>query len=183
MKIAILSDVHEDINRKRTQTDIMHILQRWIREYEPESFIISGDMTNNPQKALQLLNELQEACSPTKVYFVHGNHDVYADNSAEAYKTLLQFPGNLGNGPVELTPGWVLIGDGGWYDYSHGLDSYTEDDFLKGQYGTFTWPDKTYADWKMPDKEVVHHSIQQLEKRLHTYQDKNIIMATHFVPF
>ncbi|MEN1968143.1 metallophosphoesterase [Lentibacillus sp. N15] len=183
MKIAILSDIHEGINRKRTETDIMAILKRWIWKNKPEAFMISGDMANHPQKALQLLKALQDECAQTNIYFVHGNHDVYADNSADAYKMLLQFPGNLGNGPVMLNDDWVLIGDGGWYDYSHGLARYTEDDFAKGTYGTFTWTDKTQADWKTTDNEITSHAVQRLEKWLHTYKDKHIIMTTHFVPF
>src|SRR5699024_641183 len=60
---------------------------------------------------------------------------------------------------------------------------YSEDDFAKGTYGSFTWPDKTYVDWKMNDKEVTNRAVQRLENWLHTYKDKNIILTTHFVPF
>lgn len=183
MKIAILSDIHEDINHKQAQTSIMLVLERWIRENKPEAFLISGDLTNDPHQTLRWLNDLQDKCASTTIYFVHGNHDVYNSNSVKAYNTLLQFPGNLGNGPVELNNDWVLIGEGGWYDYSHGVEAYTDKDFAKGTYNSFTWPDKTHADWNMSDKRVTNHAVQRLETWLHHYQEKNIIMTTHFVPF
>lgn len=183
MKIAILSDIHEGINRHKTQTDIMAILKNRIQTNTPEVFIISGDMTSQPHKALKLLNELDEECTQTQMMYVHGNHDVYDDDSGKAYDTLLQFPGNLGNGPIELNDNWVVIGDGGWYDYSFGLDAYTESDFAKGSYGAYTWTDKTHADWKESDSAVTSRSVATLTTWLEEYQDKHIIMVTHFVPF
>jgi predicted TIM-barrel enzyme len=59
MRIAVLSDIHEGLNRKKTQTDIMALLKRWIATHLPDVFIISGDMTAGPEKSLTLLNQLQ----------------------------------------------------------------------------------------------------------------------------
>lgn len=121
MKIAILSDIHEGLNRKNTGMDIMSHLIKWIKVNSPEVFIISGDITAGPRKSLDLLNHLQEEFPMMKLLFVHGNHDIYHEDSKSAYDMLLEFPGNLGNGPVELNDSWVVIGDGGWYDYTFGI--------------------------------------------------------------
>lgn len=183
MKIAILSDIHEGINRKRTQTDIMFLLKKWLAAHQPDVFIISGDMTAGPEKSMNLLNQLQSECPQTKVLFVHGNHDIYYEDSVNAYETLLTFPGNLGNGPIELDDQWVVIGDGGWYDYTFGMKEFTGEQFAIGTFGDFTWPDKTYAHWSVDDRKVTTHFADKIEKWLQEYQGKNIIMVTHVVPF
>ncbi|MCM3567268.1 metallophosphoesterase [Neobacillus mesonae] len=183
MKIAVLSDIHEGLNRKKTGADMMGVLKKWITSHSPDVFIISGDMTAGPEKSLNLLLQLQQSCPQTKLLFVNGNHDVYAEDSKSAYQTLLQFPGNLGNGPVELNDHWVVIGDGGWYDYSLGIEGFTQEQFSIGTFNDFTWPDKTYAHWLRPDQEETNQYLEKLESWLEKYQGKKVIMVTHFVPF
>ncbi|WP_423410266.1 metallophosphoesterase [Heyndrickxia sp. MSNUG] len=183
MRIAVLSDIHEGINRKNTKADLMDVLKKWIAKNSPDVFIISGDMTAGPEKSLALLNQIQNESMGTRIFFVHGNHDIYHEDSELAYQILLKFQGNLGNGPVELNEEWVIIGDGGWYDYSFGIKEYTKEQFQKGSYNDFTWPDKTYAHWKVPDHEVTDHYITRLETWLSEYRGRKIIMVTHFVPF
>lgn len=183
MRIAVLSDIHEGLNRKNTQTDIMALLKRWIASHMPEVFIIGGDMTAGPEKSLALLNQLQSEFPQIKLLFVHGNHDIYHKNSKSAYEMLLKFPGNLGNGPVELEENWVVIGDGGWYDYTFGIKGYSEEQFTLGTFNDFTWPDKIYAHWPGPDFEETKRYIAKIEGWLYEYREKNIIMVTHVVPF
>lgn len=183
MKIAILSDIHEGINRKKTQESLMDILKNWISAHSPDVFIIAGDMTAGANKSLAKLNELQDHSFKTKILFVHGNHDVYHEDSKEAYEVLLQFQGNLGNGPVELNEDWVVIGDGGWYDYSFGIPNVREEEFALGTYEGFTWPDKTYAHWPHSDTEETSEYIAKLENWLEQYANKKLIFVTHFVPF
>ncbi|MED4202917.1 metallophosphoesterase [Neobacillus mesonae] len=183
MRIAVLSDIHEGLNRKNTGADIMAILKNWITSHPPEVFVIGGDMTAGPEKSLNLLNQLQNACPDTRLLFVNGNHDVYSENSKAAHEILLQFPGNLGNGPVELNPDWVVIGDGGWYDYTFGVEGFTEEQFSKGKFNDFTWPDKSYAHWPKSDQAETTRYLEKLEGWLRDYQGKNIIMVTHVVPF
>jgi putative phosphoesterase len=183
MKIAVLSDIHEGINRKKTNIDIMALLNNWLDANQPDVFIISGDMTAGPEKSLNLLNQLQQTNPQTKILFVHGNHDIYYGDSTQACDILLQFPGNLGNGPIELDDNWVVIGDGGWYDYSFGMKDYSEEQFAIGTYDSFTWPDKTYANWLLDDQTLTNHYVDKIEKWLQQYEGKNIIMVTHIVPF
>ncbi|MDQ0213956.1 putative phosphoesterase [Oikeobacillus pervagus] len=183
MRIAILSDIHEGINRKNTKADIIELLKEWITDQSPDVFVISGDMTAGPEKSLPLLNQLQNHCPHTKVLYVHGNHDIYHEDSTIAYETLLQFPGNLGNGPVKLDDNWVIIGDGGWYDYTFGIAGFNEEQFRLGTFNQFTWPDKTYANWPNCDQDETERYLTKIEHWLKKFQGKNIIMVTHVVPF
>lgn len=183
MKIAILSDIHEGINRKNTGTEIIPLLNKWLAAHQPEVFIISGDIGSGPDKSLALLKQLQDDNPQTKMLFVFGNHDIYAEDSKAAYEKLLQFPGNLGNGPVELTKDWVVIGDGGWYDYTFGLEGYSKERFVRGVYKGFYWPDKTYAHWPGSDEEETERHLAKIEAWLNQYRDKKMIMVTHVVPF
>ncbi|MEH7224081.1 metallophosphoesterase [Bacillus sp. JJ1566] len=183
MKIAILSDIHVGLNRKNTGMDIMSQIIKWIAIKRPEAFIIGGDMTAGPVKSLGLLNQLQEEFPKMKLLFVHGNHDIYHEDSKSAYDILLKFPGNLGNGPVELNDEWVVIGDGGWYDYSFGIEGYTEEQFSIGTFNDFTWPDKINAHWPDSDQMETRRYLEKLEGWLQKYKGKKIIMVTHVVPF
>lgn len=183
MRIAVLSDIHEGLNRKNTKADMMALLKKWLTIHVPDVFVISGDMTAGPEKSLARLNQLQNECPQTKILYVHGNHDIYHEDSKLAYETLLRFPGNLGNGPVALSEDWVVIGDGGWYDYSFGIEEYTEEQFANGTFNDFTWPDMTYAHWPTSDYEETNRYLTELEHWLGEYHEKNIIMVTHVVPF
>src|SRR5690606_7408818 len=124
-------------------------------------------------------NELPEI----QILYVHGNHDLYHEDATAAYETLLKFAGNLGNGPVQLDEDWVVVGDGGWYDYSFGIDEFTKKQFSAGQYNNFTWPDKIHAHWPEADGDVTRNYLSKLEKWLAEQQGKNIILVCHFVPF
>ncbi|EIM05241.1 hypothetical protein A1A1_17260 [Planococcus antarcticus DSM 14505] len=183
MKIAILSDIHEGVNRKKSGADILGLLKEWMIQHAPDVFIISGDMTAGPEKSLTLLTKLQSELSNINILYVHGNHDLYHSDSTIAYEKLLEFGGNLGNGPVQLNKDWVVIGDGGWYDYTFGIDGYTAEQFSVGSYNGFTWPDKVHAHWQKGDEAVTDRYLKQLENWLAEHQDKNIILVTHFVPF
>lgn len=183
MKIAVLSDIHEGLNRKKTECDIMGLLKDWILEHEPDVFIISGDIAADPEKAYTALENLQSAVPGTQLLFVNGNHDIYAEDSQAAYEKLLRFPGNLANGPVELVNDWVIIGDGGWYDYSFGVDGFSEEEFAAGTYKDYHWPDMKYANWPGTDAEETERSLERLEGWLKQYESKNIIMVTHVIPF
>lgn len=182
MKIAILSDIHEGLNRKRSGADVFGLLQEWLDQHAPDVFIISGDMASGPEKSLALLNRLQSGFPKTQILYVHGNHDVYHEDATAAYNMLLQFVGNLGNGPVHLNEEWVVIGDGGWYDYTFGVEEYTAEQFSAGQFNDFTWPDKIHAHWPENDVAITERYLAKLENWLMANQEKNIILVSHFVP-
>lgn len=183
MKIAVLSDIHEELNQKKTGADIMALIEKWLKLHQPDIFIIAGDIASNADQALSLLRQLQTAVPDTRLLFVNGNHDIYDADSQEAYEKLLTFPGNLGNGPVELENDWVIIGDGGWYDYSFGVKGYTDEEFASGVYKDYHWPDMRHAHWPRSDIEETNLSLAKLEGWLQQYEDKNIIMVTHVIPF
>ncbi|EKN68322.1 metallophosphoesterase [Schinkia azotoformans] len=158
----------------------MTLLNNWLDANQPDVFIISGDMTAGPEKSLNLLNQLQNSNLQIKIIFVHGNHDVYYGDSTQAYEILLKFPGNLGNGPIKLDDNWVVIGEGGWYDYTFGMKDYNAEHYALGTFGNFTWPDKTYANWPMDDQNLTDYYVEKIEKWLQEYEGKNIIMVTHY---
>lgn len=183
MKIAVLSDIHEELNRKKTGADIMALIEQWLTVHRPDIFIIAGDIAGDPDRALELLEGLQAVVPDIRLLFVNGNHDIYASDSQEAYDKLLAFPGNLGNGPVELDGDWVVIGDGGWYDYSFGVEGHSEEEFAAGVYKDYHWPDMRHAHWPRSDIEETRISLAKLEGWLQQYEGKNIIMVTHVIPF
>lgn len=185
MKLAILSDIHENFNTRNTGVDIVELLKSWIAENKPDVFVLAGDLSKGPDRSLAKLEEIQEHVPDTKLLYVHGNHDIYHDNSHAAYNILRQFSGNLANGPVELNDEWVILGDGAWYDYSFGIEGFTPEQFAAGTYNELTWPDMLHAHWHHSDPNVAMWSFSRIEDWLYKQKEagKNIIMVTHMVPF
>ena len=100
----------------------------------------------------------------------------------DTYEALKAFPGNLSNGPYELSGDWIAIGDIGWYDYSFGSPQYTPADFDRMQINGRLWQDKIKAVWGKPTVEVHRHFLNKIERQLRSHQDKKIVLVTHVLP-
>ena len=71
MKIAVLSDIHEGLNRKKTETDILLLLRDSLIQHAPDIYIMCGDMAAGPEKSLNLLNQLQNELPNIQILYVH----------------------------------------------------------------------------------------------------------------
>ena len=185
MRIGILSDIHVDLEH-RSPDGVLLGLAKAIKENAVDIMLIAGDIANNYELTLRILNDL-EGSTGVPCLFVPGNHDIWnekhPDKTAwEIYEALKKFPGNLSNGPVELTNGWMAIGDIGWYDYSFGGREYTIEEFDRMKIDDRLWQDKINAIWGKSTIEMHQYFHDKLENQLRTHQDKKIILATHVLP-
>ena len=185
MKIGILSDLHVDVEH-RTPDQVVLALITAIKDNATDIMIIAGDIANDHELSLRVLKTIEEV-SEVPCLFVPGNHDIWnekhLDKTAwDTYEALNQFPRNLSNGPFELTNGWIVIGDMGWYDYSFGSQKYSIKDFDRMIIDGRLWQDKRKANWGKSTIEMHRYFYDKLEQQLQSHQDKKIILVTHVLP-
>ena len=155
LKIGILSDIHVDLEHDDPQR-VLHPLADEIRHRQIDFMIIAGDVYHD------IWNEK------------HPGKDAW-----QIYAALQAFAGNLANGPVRLSNGWVVIGDLGWYDYSFGDRRFAKQEFDRMQIDGRLWQDKVKAVWRMPTPEVHQYFYEKLRRQLARHRGENIILVTH----
>ncbi len=185
LKIGILSDIHVDLEHDDPRS-VLHPLADEIRRREVGLMIIAGDVANDYEQTLESL-ELLEGRSGVRCLFVPGNHDIWNEkhpgkDAWQTYEALKAFAGNLANGPVRLSNGWVVIGDLGWYDYSFGSELYSTEEFDRMQIDGRLWQDKVKAVWRAPTLEMHQYFYDKLQRQLETHRGENIILVTHVLP-
>lgn len=173
--LAIMSDLHVDIN-KLTKHDL-DILIQLLKEKKITHLHLAGDTANDINLLLDTVSYIEK--SHLTVTYNFGNHELPS----------LKNPGEMENYPdvrflnldyLDLTKNLVLVGMNGWYDYSFALeDNYSKSLAAKNLY----WYDRR-IERGMSDPEVTDLILNQLTELLNhlTLQEKEIILATHFVP-
>ena len=76
-----------------------------------DTLIIAGDISNNFELTLQAIRRI-EAKTGIRCLFIPGNHDLWNEqhpgkNPWQTYRAMQDHPGNLTNGPLSLTQGWL----------------------------------------------------------------------------
>jgi len=185
LKIGILSDLHVDIDHQTPQ-GVLAALDAVIKQKAVDLMIIAGDVANDFELTLRVLTEIEDV-SGVRCLFVPGNHDIWNERHPhkttwEMYEALQAFPGNLCNGPIAVSDGWIAIGDIGWYDYSFGSPEYNTAEFDRMKIGNRLWQDKIKVDWGKSTREMHRYFYQKLEQQLVAHQDQKIIFVTHVLP-
>jgi len=184
MKLAILSDIHTDINYDENDS-IEKALVSNLKCISPELFIIAGDVSNNYLKTLDFLNRVQNE-SGVKTLFVPGNHDLWNienpdKNTDYIYDQLKSFKGNICDKPYDIDSEWTVIGDVMWYDYSFAHNRFKFEDLETGKFAERNWKDKEYIDWGMRDVRVNEHFIDKIHSQIDAKKDRKIIFVSHML--
>ena len=193
LRIGILSDIHVDQNRGRTN-EVVDALTNTLRHNRPDAFICAGDVSNDYTESLAVLEELRSSTG-VPVFFVPGNHDLWNKHHPhldawQIHEKLREFTGTLSQRIVELEGDWMLVGEAGWYDFSLGSGDYSDGDFERMEIDGRVWQDKLFARWDMSTREVHRVFLERLRERLArarelagtTRHGSKIIMVTHAVP-
>lgn len=184
MKIAVLSDIHFDINTSESDS-LEKALISHLKRVSPDYFILAGDLSNNYEKTLYYLEKIQNE-SGVKVLFVPGNHDLWNIEQPEKttpfiYEKLKEFEGNICDNSVELNDEWVVMGDTLWYDYSFADRKFSLEDLRTGKFTGRNWKDKIYIDWETGDIEMTNRFIRKLHGQIKKNIGKNIILVSHML--
>ena len=182
MKIAILSDVHLDMNSNYVGEDLLPVFVQYLKEKEPDLILIAGDISDHVISSLTILEAIEQRLG-VKTLFIPGNHDVWIkqnENSLTNYQTFANHPSSLIDTPYLLSNDYVIIGEMGWFDYTLVAPHIP---FQKVKNTLTDWGDHKYTNWGCDHVTLTQRMIEKVEKQLLLHQDKKIIFATHFVPY
>jgi len=183
MKIAIVSDIHLDINSKYVGKDLMPIFICCLKKQEADVIVIAGDLCDNAKDSIAALNRIEGELGK-KVLFIPGNHDVWDKQGGQSawdrYRQFEKHSSSLLNQPYEITDTHVIIGEMGWYDYSFAKKGVPLENILAH---IQDWGDHKWSDWNMEDADLTTKMLHNVEKQVKRYQHKKIILVHHFVPY
>lgn len=179
MKVALISDLHLDINQ---QDPLVTAQQQaaFLRQHNVGIYLIAGDISNDFAKSLAFVTTLQKLLAPAKVRFIAGNHDMLHHITYAGLESS-QTPVYLHRGTLDVPEtNWRIIGNNGWYDYQF-ADNLTNRSFP-------TWKRAYWIDASLEqpqsDPERMDRVLTQVRQQLIRAQeaDKRVLLLTHFVP-
>jgi putative phosphoesterase len=186
MTLGLIADIHVDLNDPFHQHHrIPDALCSVLNANPVDTLIIAGDISNNFELTLQSIRRI-EAKTGIRCLFIPGNHDLWNEQHPgktpwQTYRAMQDHPGNLTNGPLSLTQGWLAIGDIGWFDYSFGDQSFSTAEFDRMQIGERIWQDRLMAPWGKSNGDMHRYFYERLEQHL-SAADQKIGLVTHMVP-
>lgn len=187
MKVAIISDIHVDI--QEDELVFGEVFAECVNELEVDYLLIAGDISEYYLRTLAFVRRLREKVS-AEIYFCSGNHDLWSKyESALSAQDIINYMGGpkgdkgfLQNQAVALSEKTVLIGSCGWYDYTfahEGMFDYEE--LKKREYNGRWWRDSLYAKHGMDDVEVNRRWNEELRALVDQYEGHDIIFMTHML--
>ncbi|AEI43899.1 metallophosphoesterase [Paenibacillus mucilaginosus] len=186
MKISVVSDLHIDTYPPSAAAGILDALCTVVQERSPGLLLIAGDLSSDYRLTLEALGEIERRTG-LPCLMVPGNHDVWNRHvpqlgTWDIYNRLLDYLHNLARGPYRVNGEWVVIGDLGWYDFSLGDPRFTQEEFLRMEYGGRVWNDREFAPWDRPAPEMHRYFVEKLEAQLEAHRGSRILLVTHAVP-
>lgn len=186
MKIALISDIHIDINK---DYPVLETVAEAAVLKGADVLVIAGDISETPENTIAAMEQL-EHLSGCQVYYVPGNHDMWNKNCPSAktediYAGYVQDARCLSGKHVLLEKGDVklaLTGDIGWYDYSMASPGYSQELLDGMSVGGRTWQDKFFNQWTADNKGQMMISLNQLEQQLAACGDARVMVVTHMLP-
>lgn len=186
MRIALISDLHIDINR---EYPILKITAEAAEEKRADVLVIAGDISEDPGMTRSAMAQLQELCR-CPVYYVPGNHDMWNKNcpgtaTEDIYQAYRADEHCLSGKHVILDRAGVklaLTGDIGWYDYSMASPIHTKAQLDGMQISGRTWQDKLFNQWTADNEQQMRISLDGLRQQLDACGDLPVLMVTHMLP-
>lgn len=186
MRIALISDLHIDING---DYPVLEATAAEVSARGADVLIIAGDISENPVKTQAAMERL-DALSPCPVYYVPGNHDMWNKNCPDMstaeidlfYKADARC---LSGREILLEKDGVrlmLAGDIGWYDYSMASPIYTKEQMDAMSMGGRTWQDRFFNQWTGDNGARMQMVLKEMEARLAACGDLPILAVTHMLP-
>ncbi len=183
MKLAVVSDLHLDMNSGFAEADLLPLLIEELKKCEADSILIAGDICSDAHSSIKVIDKIRSAVR-RNLLFIPGNHDIWVKDggsSWDSYQRLASHPACLANRPYSLNENTVIIGDMGWFDYSFLADGVS---FSKMEEARKDWGDNKYTEWgRMDDKAITEYMLAKLEEQLRKYDGQKVILTVHFVPY
>ena len=183
MKIAVISDLHFDINRSY---NVFEELKKEIEKSGSDYLLIAGDIYEDFRVVSERMRKL-DTSSSFSVLYVPGNHDLWSPEPSRfkidyIYSFYADDERCLSSKSV-VDGDVAFVGDVAWYDYSFGnRERFTDEMFDKMSYMGRTWQDGIKNPWTMENKAVCEAQLEAIENTLKKVKGKKIIALTHMLP-
>jgi Calcineurin-like phosphoesterase len=186
VKLAFTSDLHLPI----TNDEAISALGRRVQEFEPQAFVVAGDMGESLadiKRGLQLLRE-QVRCP---LWVLAGNHDLWARPPYDSRQLWLeQVPAIVRAAGCQWLEGTAFVQDSvavagtiAWYDYSAADPSVRASALEFAQQKFHYNADALRIDWQWSDPEFAEHvRVPFLSQLNHLESDpsvQRIVIVTH----
>lgn len=186
MKIALISDLHIDINESYP---VMKTLSQMAKEEKAEGIIIAGDLSEDVDLTRKSAENLEQDCG-CPVWYVPGNHDMWSrdfekNSTDEIYEQYRKDKRCLVEKPVSLIGKlgrFFLIGDIGWYDYSFASHRYSESQLEQMRWKSRIWQDSLRNQWTKDNRAKSEEMVKKLEKELLSCGNVPVVVVTHMLP-
>lgn len=163
----------------------VHLVANKVKQSEVELLLIAGDISNDYQRSLDFLHQLEQVSS-CKVLFVPGNHDYWSkdNNVTDTYKIYEAFKADstsILEKPYVINDEWAVVGNSGWYNHSFGSSQFSDEQFSEMTYKGRTWQDKIFVHWGASNQEMHQWFYNKIEKDVQAVSGRQIILMTHMV--
>lgn len=174
-KLAIMSDLHVDINKleKQELNQLITVLKR----HHITHLHLAGDTANTVERLLATTHFIEQ--SGISVTFNFGNHELASIKNSHEMEEYPE-PHFLNATFIDLNDQLVLLGVNGWYDYSFALEK-DQSKIIAAK--NLYWYDRV-IERNASDPEMLSQILNRLSLALDTLkkEKKKVIIATHFVP-
>ena len=187
MKIALISDLHTDINAAHP---VLETVAAEAESRGAEMLLVAGDICEDPSEAIRQMHLLDDMYAGA-VRYVPGNHDLWNKHCPERDIVSI-FDGYMKDplclcctGPEQpLADGPWLVGDPGWYDYSFAAPGYTKTQLDTMSIGGRTWQDKLFNAWTEDNAAAMSAGLERLREQLEAVKGTEVpvIAVTHMLP-
>ncbi|MBL1224437.1 metallophosphoesterase [Enterococcus sp. BWR-S5] len=174
-KLAIISDLHVDINQFSEQE--LLLLIDVLKEKQVTHLHLAGDTANHVPRVLETLDFIRSHHIPVTYNF--GNHEMPSLDKAEEIES---YPDAsfLNQRTFELNNQLVLLAFNGWYDYS--FSDETDNKKILAAKNLY-WYDR-FIHRGESDPVINQEILDRLKLVLDNLarESKQVVIATHFVP-
>ena len=188
MRIALISDLHIDINE---DYPVLALTAEEARARRADVLVVAGDISETPERTLAAVEALKGMLD-CPLYYVPGNHDMWNKNcpsrrTEEIFAAYQADESCLLHGPVVLDDGRkkiALAGDVGWVDYSFAAEGFSREALDGMAFEGRTWQDHFFNDWTKDNPGQMQKSLCRLRRQLENPVVKGLpVMAvTHMLP-
>lgn len=174
-KLAIISDLHVDINQFSEQE--LLLLIEVLQEKQITHLHLAGDIANHVSRVLEVLAFIRS--NHLTVTYNFGNHEM---PSLTDVAEIEHYPDRsfLNQQVINLNEKLVLLAFNGWYDYSFSDES---DDKKILAAKNLYWYDR-FIHREASDPIINQQILEKLKTVLDQLasEEKQVVIATHFVP-
>lgn len=174
-KLAIISDLHVDINQFSEQE--LLLLIEVLQEKQITHLHLAGDIANHVSRVLEVLAFIRS--NHLTVTYNFGNHEMPSLSDPEEIE---HYPDRsfLNQQTIKLNEKLVLLAFNGWYDYSFS-DERDDKKILAAK--NLYWYDR-FIHRGASDPIINQEILEKLRAVLDqlAMEEKQVVIATHFVP-